>query len=170
MLDEKYFLCTNVSNSTATLNCGLSNSEYSFVWKLDGVNLSTTTNTHIANQIGKYEVTATNKITNCFAATSTNVLSSSIAIANATVGEDFNHTQIITINVTSGSGEYEFQLDNGLPQSSNQFYISKSGEYEVIVRDKNGCGELLLYVTAINYPHFFTQMVTVIMTIGTLVL
>ena len=155
-LDDKYYLCTNILNSTVVLNCKLSNTEYSFVWTLDGVNLPTTTNTHIATQIGKYEVTATNKITLCFASTSTNVLSSSIAIANATVGEDFNNTQIITVNVTGGSGDYEFQLENGLPQKSNQFYISKTGEYEVVIRDKNGCGELSLYVKIINYPHFFT--------------
>ena len=155
-LDDKYYLCANILNSTVILNCKLSNTEYSFVWTLDGVNLPTTTNTHIATQIGKYEVTATNKITLCFALTSTNVLSSSIAIAIATVGEDFNNTQIITVNVTGGSGDYEFQLENGLPQKSNQFYISKTGEYEVVIRDKNGCGELSLYVKIINYPHFFT--------------
>ena len=60
------------------------------------------------------------------------------------------------MNVTGGTGDYEFQLNNGLPQTSNQFYINEPGEYEIIVRDKNGCGAILLQVYAINYPHFFT--------------
>lgn len=157
---KNVFLC--IDNETGTvllpknLNCGLSNTNHSFSWTLDNNPLPTTTNTHLAFVPGVYEVTATNLTTGCSNTAISVVETSSLAIAEATVEQDFNKNQVITISVTGGSGVYEFILDGGTPQDSNQFTDIYQGEYEVTVRDKNGCGELVLVAYALNYPRFFT--------------
>ncbi|WP_306352811.1 T9SS type B sorting domain-containing protein [Flavobacterium sp. '19STA2R22 D10 B1'] len=154
------FICvdpkTGTPLSTVSLNAQLPNANHTFVWTFNNAVLPTTTNTHIANQVGVYTVTATNTNTGCSATATATVGISSSAVATATVGEDFNNNQIITVNVTGGSGSYLFQLDNGVPQESNQFTISEEGEYQITIWDKNGCQEIILSVYAINYPHFFT--------------
>lgn len=154
------FLCLNNENGTVllpkNLNCGIPNLNHSFSWTLDNNPLPTTTNNHLAFEPGTYQVTVTNLLTGCYNTATSIIGTSSLAIAEATVEQDFNKNQIITINVTGGSGDYEFQLDNGTPQDSNQFSNIYQGEYEVTVRDKNGCGELVLIVYAFNYPRFFT--------------
>ncbi|MBC8644231.1 hypothetical protein H9W95_09800 [Flavobacterium lindanitolerans] len=98
----------------------------------------------------------TNLTSGCTATATTTVGTSSIAIAEATVGRDFNKNQIITVNVTGGSGQYEFQLNGGAPQTSNQFTNIYEGEYEIMVRDTQGCGLITLTVYALNYPYYFT--------------
>ena len=46
----------------------------------------------------------------------------------------------ITVNVTGGTGQFEFSIDNGLSyQTSNVFQNLTPGNYEVTVRDANGC-------------------------------
>jgi len=154
------FICIDPATGTvisnAVLNSGVPNANHSFIWTLGSQVLSTLGNTHNAVQAGVYNVVATDLTTGCSSSASAVVEVSSMAIATATVAEDFERNQTITINVTGGSGEYEFQLNDGLPQESNQFTGVFSGEYEIIVRDKNGCRELILEVFALNYPRYFT--------------
>ncbi|MNE46162.1 hypothetical protein D3C80_1404860 [compost metagenome] len=95
-------------------------------------------------------------ITGCSATATAEVAVLSQATATAIIGEDFGRNQTITVNVTGGSGDFEYQLNDGLPQDSNQFTGVYSGDYEIIVRDKNGCQDILLEVFALNYPRYFT--------------
>ncbi|MDR6969629.1 gliding motility-associated-like protein, partial [Flavobacterium arsenatis] len=154
------FLCINNETGAVllpkNLNCGLPNTNHSFSWTRDNNPLPTTTNTHLAFVPGVYKVTATNLLTGCSNTATSIVGTSSLAIAEVSVEQDFNRNQTITITVTGGSTNYEFQLDDGIPQESNQFTNIYQGEYEVTIRDKNGCGELVLPVFAMNYPRFFT--------------
>ena len=138
------------------LESGLSNTNYTFVWTLDGDVLPTTQNNHLATETGLYTVTATHITTGCSGSSSATVSASSIAIGSATVGQDFDQNQVITVTVTGGSGDYEYILNNGPIQSSNYFTNVLQGENVIIVRDKNGCGELVLTVYSLNYPYFFT--------------
>ncbi|WP_188362110.1 T9SS type B sorting domain-containing protein, partial [Flavobacterium orientale] len=64
----------------------------------------------------------------------------------------------ITVNVTGGLGDYEYQLDNGPFQDSNVFTDVSAGSHTITVRDKNdgGCDTVIIIKTAINYPLFFT--------------
>ncbi|RZL34857.1 MAG: T9SS type B sorting domain-containing protein, partial [Pedobacter sp.] len=71
------------------------------------------------------------------------------------VAEDFGKNQTITVNVTGGSGDYLYQLDENWPQQSNQFTVYQ-GVYTINVIDKNGCGIEKLTVFALNYPRYFT--------------
>jgi len=141
--------------TSVNMQCGVPNEDHTFVWTLNGQPLPTTTNLHEATEEGIYQVTVTNNITGCSASASATVFLSSTAIAEATVAQDFDQNQIITVNVTGGSGVYEYQLDNNWPQSSNQFTVQQ-GEYTITVIDKNGCDSETLTVFALNYPRYFT--------------
>lgn len=155
------FICvdnqTGVLISSADLATGIpNNGNFSFAWTYNNNPLSTIINVHRATQAGIYKVVVTNLLTGCSASATAEVKISSTAVATVTVAEDFERNQTITVNVTGGSGEYEFQLNDGLPQESNQFTGVFSGDYEITVRDKNGCKELFLEVFALNYPRYFT--------------
>ena len=68
----------------------------------------------------------------------------------------FDLMQSINVVVTGGSGDYEFQLDDGPFQDTPYFGNVYQGEYTLTVRDKNGCGQTELMVYALNYPRFFS--------------
>ncbi|HRE78431.1 MAG TPA: T9SS type B sorting domain-containing protein [Flavobacterium sp.] len=159
ILTDSYVCVDNLTGEILApilLESGLSNTNYTFVWTLDGDVLPTTQNNHLATATGLYTVTATHTITGCSGSSSATVSASSIAIGSATVGQDFDQNQVITVTVTGGSGDYEYILNNGPIQSSNYFTNVLQGENVIIVRDKNGCGELVLTVYSLNYPYFFT--------------
>jgi gliding motility-associated-like protein len=142
--------------SPVLLQSGLSNTDYTFVWTVDGDALPTTQNNHLATETGVYIVTATHNATGCSGSSMGTVTASSTAIGSATVGEDFNQNQVITVTVTGGSGDYEYILNDGPSQTSNFFTNVLQGENVIIVRDKNGCNDLILIVYSLNYPPFFT--------------
>ena len=83
------------------------------------------------------------------------MIKSSVAIADATVEKDFDNYQLVTINVTEGSGDYQYQLEDNWPQDSNEFLVHQ-GIYNIHVIDKNGCGVETITVFALNYPRYFT--------------
>lgn len=158
LLTDRYICVDKITGeyiSTVNMQCGVENADHTFEWTLNGQPLSTNTNLHVATEEGLYEVTVTNNTTGCTSTAAANVIKSSIAISEATVTEDFQNNQIITITVTGGSGDYEYQLDNNWPQASNQFVVQQ-GEYTITVIDKNGCGSEVLTVFALNYPRYFT--------------
>ncbi|MDD3004448.1 T9SS type B sorting domain-containing protein [Flavobacterium sp.] len=158
LLTNRYICVDKITGnyiSTVNMQCGVPNEDHTFVWTLNGQPLATTSNLHVATEEGLYEVTVTNTITGCTATASANVFKSSIAIAEATVAEDFEKNQTITVNVTGGSGVYLYQLDENWPQESNQFTVYQ-GVYTITVIDKNGCGTETLTVFALNYPRYFT--------------
>ncbi|RAR47595.1 T9SS type B sorting domain-containing protein, partial [Flavobacterium lacus] len=158
-LIESFVCVDNLTGEVAApvlLVSGLSNNDYTFVWTVDGDVLPTTQNNHLATETGIYTVTATHNTTGCSGTSTGTVSASSVAIGSATVGEDFNQNQVITVTVTGGSGEYEYILNDGPSQSSNYFTNVLQGENTIIVRDKNGCGDLVLTVYALKYPPFFT--------------
>ncbi|WP_026703549.1 T9SS type B sorting domain-containing protein [Flavobacterium soli] len=159
VLQDRYLCISNVTGNpfnSVRIECGIPNQGYTFTWTLDGNPLPTTTNTHVATELGVYEVTVTNDVSGCSNTASCTVLPSSTAVATATVGEDFNQNQTITVDVTGGSGDYLFQLDYGVPQESNVFTYAHQGEYTITVIDQNGCQDLVLTIFAINYPRYFT--------------
>ncbi|HMI06256.1 MAG TPA: T9SS type B sorting domain-containing protein, partial [Flavobacterium sp.] len=159
ILQDQFICIDNTTNQVlnpASLYCGIPNSGYSFSWTLDGNLLPTTTNTHLATEGGNYEVVVTNTATGCTATAHSLVGVSATASATAMVTPDFADNPIVTVLVTGGSGFYQFQMDDGLPQESNQFFNADNGEHDILVTDNNGCTRLLLHITVLNYPHFFT--------------
>lgn len=61
----------------------------------------------------------------------------------------------ITVLV-SGTGDYEYSLDDEVYQDENVFTNLLPGNYTVYVRDKNGCGKIMDEFSLLNFPNFFT--------------
>ncbi|WP_395056082.1 choice-of-anchor L domain-containing protein [Flavobacterium sp.] len=167
-LDREYFICKDHETGTllnfATLNTGLTNANYTYAWTLNGAPYPDTINpasssSITTNQIGTYTVTVrdTSTILNCPKTITTKVTLYEPYIT-FDYSDAFENPTYITVNVLgAGSGNYEYQLDNGSYQSSNIFYNVTAGEHTISVRDKDGhCSPAPVKAIVINYPKFFT--------------
>ncbi|WP_033957760.1 T9SS type B sorting domain-containing protein, partial [Psychroserpens jangbogonensis] len=106
---------------------------------------------------GIYSVIVTDALTGCTSSVTTEVIESSpptIVLVDVTT-DAFSELHIIVVTVT-GSGDYEYRLDDGAWQDSNTFTDVSAGEHDIDVRDKIGCGFVSDKVTVMDYPKFFT--------------
>ncbi|KAF2519471.1 T9SS type B sorting domain-containing protein [Flavobacterium salilacus subsp. salilacus] len=152
-------LCLDIETgeyASAELNTGLSAAQYSFVWYKGTTTLPDTEGYITVTEPGEYSVDVTSLSTGCTGTVTATVVTSSQAEINVVVGADFDYLQSITINIINGSGDYEYQLNNGDFQDSPVFTGITQGEYSITVRDKNGCGSVTAIVYALNYPRFFS--------------
>ncbi|KGO78723.1 hypothetical protein Q762_14985, partial [Flavobacterium cauense R2A-7] len=145
--------------STHLLDTGLNNTDYDFVWYHDTVEIvGATSSTYTADASGVYSVIVTNTLTGCVSNPVQATVTESYAAQslNLYVNEAFSTNPTITAVVTGGSGNYQYQLDGGAYQSSNEFVGILPGQHEVHVIDLNGCTDLTQTIFVIGYPHFFT--------------
>jgi gliding motility-associated-like protein len=56
----------------------------------------------------------------------------------------------------SGNGNYEYQLDESFPQSSNVFEDVSVGTHRITIYETNGCGSLNRNIFVLNHPLYFT--------------
>ncbi|MCW1148190.1 T9SS type B sorting domain-containing protein, partial [Flavobacterium lacisediminis] len=148
-----------VTFQTYTLNSGLDNATYDFVWYLDGVAIPNSNNaTYTANTVGTYSVIATNTTTNCVSEiVSANITATTPATSfTVTQSAYFSGNATLTVNVIGGSGTLMYSLDEGTLQSSNVFTNVSSGPHTITVIDTQGCTYLVQTVFVINYPQYFT--------------
>jgi gliding motility-associated-like protein len=140
------------------LNTGLNNIDYDFLWLHNTAPISgATDNTYEAVEGGIYTVIATNIHTGCISyPVDAAVLETEVAeIAIITGNDAFIDNPIITVTVV-GTGNYEYQLDNGAFQASNVFNVLTIGEHTIHVRDLDDCTDITTAFTVIGYPKFFT--------------
>lgn len=156
--DETLFYCLNTYPETITLNAGLlnknSNETYYYSWKKNGIDLGLNQEEIEINEGGTYSITVANS-TNCFAERAILVNTSETAkiddIIIETIGDESNISVIV-----SGTGEYEFSLDNGIFQTENTFFNVLSGNHNISVKDLNGCNLAQEEVSIYSIPKFFT--------------
>lgn len=159
---QDQFLCMNsitgLPISYATLDAGVYGN-YIYEWKDEkGGPVGNNNPLYSTNILGDYTLTVTDNITGCTSETKTvSVLPSSIAISGYTISQDFSDNQTITV-IPDGYGDnYIYQIDGGLFQESNVFTNVPSGNHEIVIRDKNGCGDSTpINVLVLQYPKFFT--------------
>jgi gliding motility-associated-like protein len=157
----EYFICEDYETGTllnpATLNTGITTSNYIFEWTLDGNPFGGNTTSITTTQIGNYTVRVTNTNTNCIN-TLTAKVSKYAPYLEITYSDAFENPTFITANVLGvGSGFYEYQIDDSAFQDSNIFTNIAAGEHLITVRDKNGhCNPAPLNAVIINYPKYFT--------------
>jgi gliding motility-associated-like protein len=145
----------NLLNSY-TITTGLNPLNLTFQWFNDQGQVISTNSTYQATVAGNYSLIVTNTITGCASdEVFINVKESESAIINIEVNDDFSNNQTLTINA-SGIGDYEYLLDEGEYQDSPIFENVFSGEHQITVRDKNGCGLTTTASIIINYPKYFT--------------
>lgn len=160
-LNTEYFICEDYETGTllnpATLNTGLTVSNYVFEWTLDGNPFGGNISSITTSQIGDYTVKVTNTNTNCIN-TFVSKVSKYAPYLEITYSDAFENPSFISVNVLGvESGNYEYQIDDSLFQDSNIFNNVAAGEHIVSVRDKNGhCNPAPIDAVIINYPKFFT--------------
>ncbi|SHG67764.1 choice-of-anchor L domain-containing protein [Winogradskyella jejuensis] len=165
-LDELYILCITTNGSEVVpvppvLDTGLSATDYSFEWSLDGAVLPTETgSTLIPTQGGTYSVLVTDittsTLTRCTNMDEAIVLESELPVVVAEVTSQAfagNHTIEAT---TTNVGDFEYSLDLGPWQDNGTFENVAPGNHTVYARDINGCGIGSDTVLVIDYPLFFT--------------
>ncbi|WP_035654111.1 PKD-like domain-containing protein, partial [Flavobacterium saliperosum] len=142
------------------MNTGLSDATHDFQWYF-GTDLTTvigTGSSYTATQAGQYTVSIVSTTApGCSNVIIVDVTESNPASAlNLYVNEAFSNNPTITAIVTGGSGNYQYQLDGGAYQTSNEFTGILPGLHEVHVIDLDGCTDLTQTIYVIGYPHFFT--------------
>ena len=117
-----------------------------------------TTRTIFVSEPGTYTVTADRLYGDllCTGSNSFDVLPSGAPTITGVATQDWTVSDnTITVSVT-GTGTYEYSLDDEHYQDSNIFTGLETGIYNVYVRDKSGCGDDTIEVVLLNYPKFFT--------------
>lgn len=157
LLDDE--IVCNEKTLNKTINAGLvdetTNSNFTYVWKRDGVIIPSQNNYSLSiNEEGVYTVIVTNAQGCSRTRTITVIASDKATIENIKV-IDLSENNTIVISVT-GAGMYEYSLDNQTYQSSNTFTNLPAGIYTVYVKDLNGCGVTQEEVSVLGIPSFFT--------------
>ncbi|MBR9845302.1 MAG: T9SS type B sorting domain-containing protein [Algicola sp.] len=117
-----------------------------------------TTRSITISEPGPYTLSITNNYGNdsCSVTTTFSVVQSNIAsIVDIETVDWSQNNNTITIFV-EGNGDYEYSIDGITYQDSNIFTNLSIDEYDVYVRDKNGCGEVTEEIYLLYYPKYFT--------------
>lgn len=152
---------TGEVESEALLSSGLDPTEFLVDWYFDGQLIHTGPD-YSASIAGDYTVKTTKLKPEVGAAcnykdTVVKVEHSAVPVIRATVSEPFENVAIVTIFVEQGFGDYQYQLNGGEFQTSNQFYDVGSGTHSVRVKGLTGyCGDATLEVQVLKFPKFFT--------------
>ena len=159
-------ICVDASGipfQTYTLDSGLDNATYDFIWYFNGVAIPNTNNaTYTANEVGVYGVVATNSTTNCHSSNGTNmVIANVISVTPATSltytqSNYFSGNATVIINITGGTGTLMYSLDDGTFQTSNIFTNLSAGLHTITVIDTQGCTHFTQDIFIIEYPQYFT--------------
>lgn len=147
LADESIPIC---DDQTLTLDPGTNFSSYS--WNTNPIQ---TTQTITVSESGNYSVTVTNS-DGCSATKTYFVATSEPPTITGIDTNSFSgNANSITVYV-SGSGSYEYSLNNVIYQTSNVFTGVYPGEYTIYVRDTHGCGDDFETTVVLDYPRFFT--------------
>ena len=117
-----------------------------------------TTSSIIVDTPGNYSVTVSNDYATiiCEETKDITVVESTVAIIRNIEIEDWSQNNNSIFVEVDGSGDYEYSLDGVTYQDSNRFDNLPMGDYQIYVRDKNGCGIVEQDVYLLFYPRFFT--------------
>lgn len=117
-----------------------------------------TTSTITVDTPGNYTVTVSNDYGTiiCEETKNITVVESTIAVIRNIEIEDWSQDNNSIFVEVDGSGDYEYSLDGVTYQDSNRFDNLPMGDYQIYVRDKNGCGIVEQDIYLLFYPRFFT--------------
>lgn len=139
-------------NNTIMIDAGAGFDSYS--WS----NGATTQKITVANP-GNFSVTVTNNYATISCSSTKNfiVKNSNKATITSIETKDWTDNENTITVIATGNGVYEYSIDGENFQDSNVFSGLPSGQYTVLVNDKNGCGTTPPQeVYLLMYPKFFT--------------
>jgi gliding motility-associated-like protein len=167
---DTYYICVDENNyiiRQADIHTHLNNSEYSFQWyagydALSGYEIPGQTNSSfisVSENQYSVQITNINSASRCssvfnfdtqFTQTPSSIASNPIEIIA------FDTKSEITAVAFPPSEDYEYAILPDLWQDSPVFENLESGHYTLMVRNKNGCGEVSATFVIMDYPKFFT--------------
>jgi gliding motility-associated-like protein len=161
-LEDNYVICADATGGGldfVVVDPGLSPATYNFTWRDEfGVVLSSDP-TYTIDEGGIYslEVSYATSPTGCSSPLEIFTVSESgsPAVTVDVVTEDFADTHVVLATAT-GTGIYEFSLDQGPWLDSGTFIGVTPGEHTVYIRDVNGCGTTAVEIYIVDYPKYFT--------------
>ena len=139
-------------NNTITIDAGIGFDNY--LWS----NGETTQKITISNP-GDFSVTVTDNYASisCSSTKNFTVKNSNKATITSIETKDWTDNENTITVIATGNGVYEYSIDGENFQDSNVFSGLPSGQYTVLVNDKNGCGTTPPQeVYLLMYPKFFT--------------
>lgn len=147
-MNDSYSICEGTS-----INISAPSGFSSYLWS-NGDTTQTTTIT----QEGNYSLTVFENHASVICSTTKGftVYNSNVATITNIVISDWTDENNSIIIYATGDGDYEYSLNNLNFQDSNQFSGLTSGQYNIFVRDKKGCGTATEEVFLLMYPKFFT--------------
>ncbi len=143
--DHTVYLC-----ESSSINLSVASGFNSYLWSTGAILPSITT-----SETGIKTVTVTNSY-GCKATKKFIVVGSSEPSITVIDISGFSGNENSVLITVSGSGVYEYSLNGTNFQDSPFFSNVLLGEYNVIVRDKNGCGTASQTIVVLDYPKFFT--------------
>ncbi len=139
-------------NNTITIDAGAGFDSY--LWS----NGATTQSITVSNP-GNFSVTVTDDYDtiSCSSTKNFTVKNSNKATITSIETKDWTDNENIITVIATGNGIYEYSIDGVNYQDSNIFTGLISGQYTVLVNDKNGCGTTPPQeVYLLMFPKFFT--------------
>ena len=166
VIDEEEIYCLDQDPITIGI-LRADHPNYSYSWSFNGTpfpfNIDGEESRVLANKAGEYIVTATsNDGYSCSITKRIQVITSKIASLSPTdirvkqLNAEENSIEILTENL--GIGDYEFALNDpfGPYQDSAIFNNLSPGDYQVHIRDKNGCGIYTQDVSILGFDRYFS--------------
>jgi gliding motility-associated-like protein len=146
-----------------TLDSGLDNATYDFVWYFNGTPIPNSNNaTYTTTAVGTYGVIVTNSTTNCVSSDIANMVTANVGSTTPATGLTvtqtgyFSGNATLVVDVIGGSGTLMYSLDEGTLQASNIFTNVSAGPHTITVIDTQGCTYFTYDVFVIGYPQYFT--------------
>ena len=166
VIDEEEIYCLDQDPITIGI-LRADHPNYRYSWSFNGnpfpFNIDGEESRVLASKAGEYIVTATsNDGYSCSISKRIQVITSKIASLSPTdirvkqLNAEENSIEILTENL--GIGDYEFALNDpfGPYQDSAMFNNLSPGDYQVHIRDKNGCGIYTQDVSILGYDRYFS--------------
>ncbi|NJM78532.1 MAG: T9SS type B sorting domain-containing protein [Flavobacterium sp.] len=155
------YVCYDQNNNqliqSYTLDTQLNQNTHTFEWYFNTTLIANEQNASLeVSNPGDYFVIATNIQTGCISEPfSATVTRSEPANFTTRVEYSFNDTVAIIVSAT-GLGNYSYQLNNEIAQSSPIFENVAPGTHQIRVYDLYGCNDTFAEVIVLNYTKFFT--------------
>lgn len=155
---ENVILCEGLVNPSILLNAGIlapaTIYDFTYLWSTG----DTTPNISI-NKEGEYNVSVKNK-SGCTTSRKYIVTMSYLAKINNIIVQDLQQTNQVIVELDNLSDyKYKLHYENGTEtsfQNSTHFENVPGGFHELIVANRNGCGQTTKSFAVLNAPKFFT--------------
>ena len=149
--DNNVYVCGE--SPVVTIGERIPDSNFEYEWSSG----QTTSEITVAEE-GVYTLSVTNRqgALQCVTVRSVNVIfSKPPVITDVTITYEDDLSNVVNV-LLEENGDFEYQLDDNIPQNTSVFNDLFPGEHTITVNDLNGCGSDTVEFVVIGFPKFFT--------------